>query len=204
MSHKFVFFLTCAAAISFTVGVGFAGKGGMDRPPGMAAGTKIALAVTFDDKSGTRNLTVVEDSSAKLVIDKADGTCRQTYDKAYFPFASTQWENCKGWPAPDGRREMSARSGELWPLVKGNKMTFQVHGFGKKDWKNKPECVVEGNETITVPAGTFETVKVVCEDQADKRSYWMAEGIGYPVQFIQDWKRRKGTSSEKLISITSP
>lgn len=76
-------------------------------------------------------------------------------------FPAMRWDGAR----KSGRRIISAVSGSLHPLKKGNKVTFHEDvltsrppGEYSGDWA----CEVQDIAAVTVPAGTFKTWEVLC------------------------------------------
>lgn len=64
-----------------------------------------------------------------------------------------------------GQQEIIGDPYSLFPLQVGKKTTFEARGKSDKvpaGWTRQYSCAVEGNDTVTVPAGTFETFRIEC------------------------------------------
>ena len=67
--------------------------------------------------------------------------------------------------------------------------------------ERKRECVVEKEEPITVAAGSFATVKIVCRNpQTRKTTYeaWYAPAVKYWVKWLGYWP--EGTQTRELLT----
>jgi hypothetical protein len=78
-----------------------------------------------------------------------------------------------------------------WPLTPGKAWTMKATEERPKDRQTRDlrqACLVEGEELVTVPAGQFQTVKIICRDertQAIVSEAWYA-----PV--VKSWVRDRG------------
>jgi surface antigen len=94
--------------------------------------------------------------------------------------------------------------GDLWPLVVGNSELYKVENTMKKtrgaptEYPENYDCQVAGTETVTVPAGVFDTFVVVCYRfimgmHFKNNIYYYAPEIGLVV------KKTEGTSVLELV-----
>ena len=83
---------------------------------------------------------------------------------------ATQWENCSG----STGTQMLERSGNMFPLQVGNTESWKYRGKNIKgdSWSGMRECEVRGTARVTVPAGSFDTYHVVCEEKGWQRYEW--------------------------------
>ena len=96
----------------------------------------------------------------------------------------------------DGEVETSSLPGDIryvWPLDVGRRWEFAYTLSRPKDRtteERRRECVVEKEETLTVPAGTFQTVKVVCRNPRTGRpthEAWYAPAVKHWVKWLGYW-----------------
>jgi hypothetical protein len=96
----------------------------------------------------------------------------------------------------DGDVETSSLPGDIryvWPLDVGRRWEFAYTVARPKDRtteERKRECVAEKEETVTVPAGTFQTVKVVCRNPRTGRpthEAWYAPAVKHYVKWLGHW-----------------
>ena len=61
----------------------------------------------------------------------------------------------------------------MYPLQVGNTESWKYTGKNTKgdSWSGMRECEVKGTAHVTVPAGSFDTYHVVCEER-DSRREW--------------------------------
>lgn len=77
------------------------------------------------------------------------------------------------WTSPTGTGEAAARidMGMSWPLVPGKPLVFTVEENGAiAEWN----CESHGGEFVSVPAGEFETVALVCDRTPAPAGEWVS------------------------------
>lgn len=110
-----------------------------------------------------------------------------------------------------GRRQFSDIKGSLFPLKKGNLLTYtsNVENWQVKDgvrqqpqsWQYNWSCNVAGTEKMEVPAGSFDTYKVVCgRYKPNEIEFFYAPRIGYFVVMRIDDPSNDGTVVRNLLS----
>ncbi len=110
-----------------------------------------------------------------------------------------------------GRRQFSDIKGSLFPLKKGNLLTYtsSVENWTVKDgvreqpqsWQYNWSCNVAGTERMEVPAGSFDTYKVVCgRYKPSEIEFFYAPRIGYFVVMRIDDPANEGTVVRNLLS----
>jgi hypothetical protein len=105
-----------------------------------------------------------------------------------------------------GRRIISAVSGSLHPLKKGNKVTFFEDVFNTRPPGGSSgywECEVQDNVTMTVPAGTFNTWQILCK--VNGREHILinyAEQLSNNVRTIRVSENNNTTSVRQLIAVS--
>ncbi|UCH73087.1 MAG: SPOR domain-containing protein [Rhodospirillales bacterium] len=112
-----------------------------------------------------------------------------------------------------GRREFTDVKGSLFPLKKGNILTYtsNVENWTIKDgvrqqpqsWQYNWSCNVAGTERMEVPAGGFDTYKVVCgRYKPSEIEFFYAPRIGYFVVMRIDDPASEGTVVRNLLSFS--
>lgn len=97
-----------------------------------------------------------------------------------------------------GRRLITDMSEPFFPLRVGKSLTF--HSTVSTDtppyaWEFTWRCEILGTETITVPAGTFETYRIQCGRQrADELTFSYAPRVGHYVRMVS----RPGTGQDRV------
>jgi len=130
------------------------------------------------------------DAETTMVKDSED--CSWTSMTARMA-PSLSWNHCNG---SSGTQKITKTKGSPWPLSTKNK--FQYGFRGKRSDSGKPrtstrKCKVDGQERVEVPAGEFNTYKVVCKDQWNKRTIWVPPELGHGVAF----KKKHNTDNSR-------
>ena len=108
------------------------------------------------------------------------------------------------WDLPEraGTAQVSAAADALWPLEVGQKAAFAeaVEATDKTERKRLSyargqRCWVDGTENLTVPAGSFDTYRIVCEHSGSswsprarnqRHSWYYAPALGHYVMELQE------------------
>ncbi len=99
------------------------------------------------------------------------------YTNLQFAFApSLEWENCNG---KSGTQTITKTKGSPWPMQLKNKFSYNFKGKykGGDSWKGRRTCKVKEQVRVSVPAGEFDTYKIVCTDPWNTRTWWFAPGV---------------------------
>jgi hypothetical protein len=110
-----------------------------------------------------------------------------------------------------GGRQFTDIKGSLFPLKKGNRLTYtsNVENWTLKDgvrqqpqsWQYNWSCNVAGTEAMEVPAGNFDTYKVVCgRYKPNEIEFFYAPRIGYFVVMRIDDPGSEGAVVRNLLS----
>ena len=130
-----------------------------------------------------------------------------TYRNPFFP--KIRWDG----PSSSGRATNRRAPGQLWPLEIGQRAWLNVDyerlDKGTKETKRYSEhwcCKVNRPRAVTVPAGTFDTYKVVCKRYAsDWREitrthiWYYAPAVGHFVKRIKKYKSGKRKTLELIV-----
>ena len=102
------------------------------------------------------------------------------------------------------RRATPHIGNKLFPLWAGKVFTspFSYESKSGRSAQIKSLVTVEGWETVTVPAGTFETLRIFQEGPNFSVTYWYAPKIGMDVKF--ESSNIEGERSWKLMKIIEP
>lgn len=162
--------------------------------PAMHVGDK----ETWRNKKGkewTRTLVEMDENTA--TFEDSDGC---TFTQPHEVFAQwLKWTNCPR----DGSGTTSLTKGDIWPLETGKKWWYKYAGSNKngQKWKGKMSCQVKGEVRVKVPAGTFDTFRVVCNTKRIKRQYYISPEIKRNVMY--KWTHKYGQQparTHKLVS----
>jgi len=108
-----------------------------------------------------------------------------------------------------GSQEISGDPQALFPLVVGERVAYRYQGRRQGQqagWSGQGRCEVAAAEQITVPAGTFDTYKVLCEQGEDlkdpyrTRTWWYAPAIGHYVATRHQTRTGGIDELEQLVS----
>ncbi len=103
----------------------------------------------------------------------------------------------------------------LWPLTEGAEASFTVtsvvsaaHQDGARlESVRQWSCTVEGKETVKVPAGKFDAIKVTCKSTGSspedrmQRTWYYAPKIGHYVRVDESSPGASAKSSRELVAI---
>ena len=90
----------------------------------------------------------------------------------------TSWNNCYG---STGSMAFE-RSGSIFPLEVGKTERIKVRGHSKGNvFSTTMFCRVAETANVTVPAGTFDTYRVVCTDDHLRQDWYFAPELGTSV-----------------------
>jgi hypothetical protein len=107
-----------------------------------------------------------------------------------------------------GSQEVSGDFEALLPLLIGERAAYRYQGRRQdgQGWSGQGRCDVAAAEQITVPAGTFDTYKVVCEQGEDPkqpyhgRTWWYAPAVGHYVAVLRQTRDGRLNELEELVS----
>jgi len=95
----------------------------------------------------------------------------------------------------------------VWPLSAGTTW-HQTYRYerpsDKQSYDTSYSATVEGEETVTVPAGTFKTLKIVYRDKANKKllwEQWYSADVRMWVK-VHEPALQEGTRTRELLSFT--
>ena len=101
-------------------------------------------------------------------------------------FAPTlQWYDC--YQERTGIQEIVNSMGTPWPLSEITEFEYEFtgrwdDGFGAQ-WHETRKCKVDSQVRVRVPAGEFNTYKLICEDPSLKWTYWISPKLGHRVAY---------------------
>lgn len=159
---------------------------------------------TFDNPVLTWTVVSVEGEKVFWRSDKGDE--QVTGHDPLMP--ALQWNN----PGRGGgRRTISDIKGALFPLTEPGNMTFtsRVENWTMKDgqatppqkWEYNWSCKVAGQESVEVPAGKFDTYKVICgRYKPTELEFFYAPSIGHYVVMRIDDPASESTITRNLVS----
>ncbi len=86
------------------------------------------------------------------------------------------------------KREVT-RTGDPWPLEVGKSWQYTTSGVNSRGyrWKRRDYwCLVEAQVRVVIPAGGFDTFKVVCESRRWKGTWYVAPSLGTYALYVDD------------------
>ncbi len=93
------------------------------------------------------------------------------------------------WPLEGGIKQQVKRVGDTWPLQVGKSWHYKTSGVNSRGWEWEEmdsRCVVESEVRVEIPAGGFDTFKVVCESKWWKGTWYVAPSLGTYALYISD------------------
>ena len=139
--------------------------------------------------------------------------------------SDTVWEGDNGWSwtaknfywpverwqgaSSQGAQEVTGDPDALFPLAVGRRAAYRYQGRSTADprgWSGRGRCSVAAAERITVPAGSFDTYKVVCEQGEDLDdpyrvwTRWYAPALGHPVASLQQTRDGAINELQQLVN----
>lgn len=159
---------------------------------------------TFDNPILTWTVVSVEGEKVYWRSDQGDE--QVTGHDPLMP--ALEWKNPG---SGGGRRVISDIKGALFPLTDPGNMTFtsRVENWTVKDgqatpplkWEYNWSCSVAGEETVEVPAGKFETYKVICgRYKPTELEFFYSPEIGHYVVMRIDDPASESTITRNLMS----
>lgn len=148
-----------------------------------------------------RETEVLAVSDGMATLRDSDG-CTWTQRTGGFP-PSTEWSNCQD---SSGSHDLT-REGNIFPLTVGATETWRFTGRNNRGdtWEGERVCNVTEAVQVTVPAGTFDTYHVVCNDPWRVREWYIASETQRPVLYKRQHKQRAADRVyQELVSNTAP
>lgn len=145
----------------------------------------------------TSTVTAV-DGDVYSGANQSTGCEYQFIHAAYAPGPS--WKNCSG---SSGTQQIT-RTGSIFPMTVGATESWAVSGSNTKGdtWETTRNCEVKGTARVTVPAGSFDTYHVMCQDDWRVREWWFAPELGFSAISRNRHKTRAETTTRELQSFT--
>lgn len=174
---------------------------GADTGNDIAEGTRLPVSgdsFTFDNPD--MSLKVVTVADGKVAWESSNGETQISMANPVMPALE--------WNSPTrgrGKRLITDIKGSLFPLAKGNTLTFKTTVNTDKPpyaWEFDWKCRTEGEEQTTVPAGSFDTWRIVCgRNGKDELVFFYAPSIGHYARMIALPREGQDRSIERhLIS----
>ncbi len=93
-------------------------------------------------------------------------------------------------------------NGSIWPLQVGATVSYDFKGKNSNGdtWNGTRRCEVKEEARVTVPAGTYDTFYVICEDPFRSRHWYVSPELETAVLYWDRHKRRNEIRRSELIS----
>ncbi|MGM0586276.1 MAG: hypothetical protein ACQEUZ_16635 [Pseudomonadota bacterium] len=153
--------------------------------PDHGVGTTFTLVASDGD---ARTSEIVAREDGLVTMQSSEGCLWTRHADGFGP--SLRFENCGG---STGTQDVE-REGRLFPLEVGRTENWQAAGRTEagETWRTERRCEVEGTARVSVPAGTFDTYHVVCEDDWNQWERWYAPELRASVIYKRRRKNRGG------------
>ena len=165
-------------------------------PPGRAPTYSVGdRSVWLDKERGetTFEITSVDDGVVSWL--REDGCIWKTLSEStYAPFL--KWKDCSG---SGGTQKIKRRGkAKLYPLKVGKSEKWSVRGRSTKgnNWSTTRSCKVTGTANVTVPAGSFDTYRVVCTNKWTRYRWYFSPELRFPVLYSR--APRPGSSGRRM------
>ena len=164
--------------------------------PTFAVGDKFV----WETKNGQVTDEIMSISNGNIVWQRSDGSAWITATN--FALPATRWSDPTNDGAGNGEQKASEIKGAMFPLKVGNKMSMRVKGKSDKHpegWDQRRNCEAKSQENITVPAGSYDAFRVVCESGRRKQTFFYSPKLGQIV-YDQEHHTDKGRGPRSLVS----
>jgi len=162
----------------------------------------VGMSYTFDDG---QTETVMAQDGEVLTWRTGTGVIRTRYRNFLIPYLS--WQNS----THRSQSQTDAKSNMLWPLQIGDRENFSLRqvvekndGTDRKEYSQTWQCKIDGTETVSVPAGTFDTYRIPCyryyrQYWRQTETYYYAPTVGHYVM-LKDDSRTLPSQRRRLVS----
>ena len=146
------------------------------------------------NKNGEQRTGKIVAVDANFVSGESSNGCKwKSKRDAFAP--GVEWSNCGG---SSGTQTSQRRGGSIFPMTVGSKETWDYSGTNTNgdSWESTRNCETVAIAEVTVPAGTFDTYHVRCEDKWWVREWFVrSDGIS-----VQGSRTRKVGSADRNTS----
>lgn len=163
--------------------------------PGYAVGDRFTWRQT--EQEWAAEIVGIDDET----IDWRSSTGATWTTAVNFALPASRWAGSS--QHGDGSQAASDIEGDLFPLQVGRTQTMRVKGSSTRfpdGWDETRSCEVAGQERVTVPAGSYDTYKVVCRTEWRTYTWYYSPELGTPVIYHNRHKTRGGRP-EYLVSV---
>jgi hypothetical protein len=156
----------------------------------------IGTTVTIKDRGETVTWQKTGNTTQGSVWTASDG-CQytQTNDNVFAP--ATNIDNCSGTSV---NQRITSKSGSLFPLKVGNSASWQfTQDSGDRKSQMFQQCEVVDAVNVAVPAGEYDTFKVICQKDNSANTYYYAPAIHGVVALIRNSNKSSGRSLATML-----
>jgi len=194
--------LGLAAALTLSGCITTGANKGPALPTAQLPDYRAGMSFSFDDGV---NETVLAQDGEVLTWRTDTGVVRTRYRNFLIPYLS--WQNS----TQRSKTKTDVSPTALWPLKIGNQKFFSIKqtvekndGTGKREFSQDWQCVIDGTEKVTVPAGTFDTYRIPCHRYyrqfwRQTKTYFYSPKVGHYVLYKDDSSARP-SQRRRLVS----
>jgi hypothetical protein len=123
-----------------------------------------------------------------------------TWASKYDFSPALEYANCNGYTGT----QVISGEGSLFPMQVGATARWEIKGTNTTNgaYDNFRECTVKGTARVTVPAGTFDTYHVNCQERWRVRDFYVSPELQHSVIARNHHKGRNETEIRELVSFT--
>lgn len=161
----------------------------MKKPENHAVGSKFIYQDNRDNKA-TKHHELLSRDEVGIATWKQNNGC--SYSRTIWFQPSQTWDSC-GANGKSSGSQTSKLKGEIWPLTKGKKFSFNVkNGRNSKGdtWSNYVKCKAKKEVRIKTAAGEFDAYKVVCNGKWTTTTRYMSPETQGSVAYRRVHKKR--------------
>ena len=121
-----------------------------------------------------------------------------TYASPGYFSPSAWWKDCADY---SNGTQQAQRQGNIFPLEVGSSESWEFSGSDASgSWSSTRNCEVDSITRVSVPAGSFDAYKVVCNDQWRERTWYVSPEAGTTVLYTNRKKRGGVTTRSELVA----
>jgi len=117
---------------------------------------------------------------------------------------SFSWENCNG---STGTQKITKSKGSAWPMAVKTKFSFNFRGRDQKGgtWTGYRRCKVKSAVKVQVPAGEYDTYKIICSVDWETLTFWYSPELEMVIAKKRKHKYdRSKNYIQELVKIEMP
>lgn len=120
--------------------------------------------------------------TSELIVNSVTDKTVRLSGKGFTQNPFTRTETLEGNTFPTVRGEVQNLNYMIFPLKDDHTWEFKfLWAFNEFEGETTEKCKIKGTEKVTVPAGTFDTVKIICE------GIWSSRNGGGGSQELSTW-----------------